>query len=164
MNKAVVAGQSEDSRRRKFPPRSDRQIERTDAASQKCVRQKVSKLHGPEPVVGLDRREQREICQRPRYQNTQALSVESNQQPQKAQRDDFHHQEAYAALHSVIALEGKHRTDDDDPWDQKSVLIVRRPKISKGQLPLARLLEQGDELPVVHEGHTDRGLPELAEE
>jgi hypothetical protein len=108
MNKAVVASQSEDSRRRKFQPGSDWQIEGTDAESQKCVRQKVSKLHRPEPVVGLDGREQGDICQRPRYPNTQALSVESNQQPQKAQRDDFHHQEADAALHSVIALEGEH--------------------------------------------------------
>jgi hypothetical protein len=68
------------------------------------------------------------VCKKPCDPNAKTLHVESNQKPQKAQRDDFHHQEADAALHPVITLERKHRGDDDDPRNQQAVFVVRSPK------------------------------------
>ena len=41
------------------------------------------------------------------------------------------------------------------------MLVLRGPQVTKGQLPLTRLLQQRNKLPVVHEGHVDRVLPDL---
>jgi len=40
-------------------------VERAEAKRQERVRQKVGELHRPEPIVELDRREERNIRERP---------------------------------------------------------------------------------------------------
>src|SRR4030095_13365314 len=76
MNKAVIPREGAQCRQPKFPPRPDRQEQSTDAKSEERVREKIGKLHRPEPIMKLDRREQSDVRKKPRRPNAKTLPVQ----------------------------------------------------------------------------------------
>jgi hypothetical protein len=54
-------------------------------------------------------------------------------------------------LNAIIAVDGKHRGDDDHSRKQEPVFVMRRPKLLKGQRAIHGSFQQWNKLPVVHE-------------
>ena len=67
-------------------------------------------------------------------------------------------------LHAIITSGREHRDDNDDAGEKEPVLVVRSPKLLKSQCPIISLLQEGNELPVVHERDVHRKSANVREQ
>ena len=136
--------------RRKSKPHALKTPCRRDPSEER-IGQEVCKLHRPEPVVELNRREQSDVCKNPCPQHAVPTPIEAHHEPEKTSRNHRHDRKRDEGLHAVIASGREHRDNYDDVGEKEPVFVVRRPKLLKSQGPISCLLQKRNELPIVHE-------------